>query len=365
MREIKNKKDMLYSPIFLKPKYFDKAREIGKKVTGERNQWKTYLSAIALLAFEEWLQKLAPDIQLEIDNSSIFQTQYQTLIDAVCNIKFSNLKLCLIPIDILADSWITVPENIINSPELAAHLYILLEVIEDEKELIFRGFMYRDEILEYQQSANFTGTKQHSNSFKIPLFCFDTEINNFLIYSRFLEPNAITLPQERIIGRTVTPNTNGVSNVVTQSLINLEQWWSGVFEEGWQSLEEILTPQMPDWGCLRSKNSPEYPIQKGKLFDFGSLIKDKRFALVVKMKPEENQEKDVILQILPENEYCLPQDLKLKVTLNHNTNETETEEAIATESDYIIQIGFHEVSGKQFKVEAIYQDAVITQEFVL
>ena len=47
------------------------------------------------------------------------------------------------------------------------------------------------------------------------------------------------------------------------------------------------------------------------------------------------------------------------------TNEAESEEAIATESDYIIQIGFREPSGKQFKVEAIYQDAVVTEEFVL
>lgn len=341
--------------IFLKPKYFEKAREISQKVTGERNQWKTYLSAIALFAFEEGLQELVPDIKIDINHASIFQPRYQNLTDTVCNIQLSNLKLCLITIDNLTDSWITVPESIINSPELAAHLYVLLEVIEDEKELIVRGFMHRDEILKYQEPVNATGTNPDTNSVQIPFSRFDSQVNNLLIYSRFLEPDAITLPKESI----------RISSVVTQPLINLEQWWSGIFEEGWKSLEEILTLQIPDPVYLRSNNSPEYPIQKGKLFDFGSLLDNKRFVLVVRMKPEENGEKSVLVQIRPETEYCLPQGLKLKVTLNHNTNEAESEEAIATECDYIIQLGFCEPSGKKFKVEAIYQDTVITEEFIL
>ena len=345
--------------ISLEPEYFNKAREISNKVTGEENQWKTYLSAIALFAFEEYLHELVPEIQLNIDNASIFQPQHQTLIDAVCNIKLNNFKLCLVAIDNLADSWITLPENIINFPQLAAHLYVLLQVVEDEEKLIFRGFMYRDEILEYQDRVvNITGTNQDCNNFKIPLFCFDTEINNLLIYSRFLEPDTITLP-------TVKPSINKVSNVVTQSVVNLGQWCSGVFEEGWQCLEDILTLQMPDPVYLRSKGFSEYPIQKGKLLNFGSSPNDKQFALVVKIKPEAEEEKSVLVQIRPENEHCLPRGLKLKVTLNHNTSEAESAEAIAKESDGIIQLGFSEPSGNQFKVEAIYQDAVITEEFVL
>lgn len=352
--------------MFLKTNYFEKAREISNQVNGEINQWKTYLSAITLFAFEESLQELVPDIKIDINNASIFQPQYQNLTDTVCNIQLNNLRLCLIISDSFIDDWITVPENIINSPEFAGHLYVLLEIIEDEEKLIFHGFVHRDEILEYQNPvANITDSNQYSNNFKIPLSRFDSEINNLLIYARFLEPNAITLPTVSLTEQIRLPNINRVSNVVTQSLINLEQWWSGVFEEDWKSLEEILTLQIPDPIYLRSKNSPEYPIQKGKLFDFGSLLNNKQFALVVKIKPEVGNEKGVLIQIRPQNEYCLPQGLKLKVTLNHNTNEPESEEAIAMESDYIVQLGFSEASGKQFKVEAIYQDAVITQEFVL
>ena len=83
------------------------------------------------------------------------------------------------------------------------------------------------------------------------------------------------------------------------------------------------------------------------------------------MRTEENQEIGVLAQIRPQNEYCLPQGLKLKVTLNHNTDQAESEEAIARECDQIIQLAFSEAAGKQFKVEAIYQDAVVTEEFVL
>ena len=83
------------------------------------------------------------------------------------------------------------------------------------------------------------------------------------------------------------------------------------------------------------------------------------------MKTEENQEIGVLAQIHPQNQHCLPQGLKLKVTLNHNTDKAESEEAIARECDQIIQLAFSETAGKQFKVEAIYQDTVVTEEFVL
>ncbi|KST69417.1 DUF1822 family protein [Mastigocoleus testarum] len=349
----------------LQSKYFDKARKISEKVTGERNQWKTYLSAIALFAFEEYLQELIPDIQFDINDVSIFQLQHQNLTDTVCNTQLSNFKLCLITTDNLVDDWITVPEKIINSPKLAGHLYVLLEIMEAEKQLIIHGFMYRDEILKYQESVNITSTTQDNKSIKIPFSRFDPEINNLLICCRLLKPEAINLPKDDTIAPVVIANIHKASHAIAQSLVNLGQWGNGIFEEGWESLEEILTLQMPDPVYLRNKNYPEYPIQKGKLFDFGSLLNNKKFALVVKMKPEENEEKGVIVQIRPENEYCLPQGLKLKVTLNHNTNEVESEEAIATESDCIIQLGFCESPGKQFKVEAIYQDAVLTEEFVL
>jgi len=41
------------------------------------------------------------------------------------------------------------------------------------------------------------------------------------------------------------------------------------------------------------------------------------------------------------------------------------EEAIARKYDQIIQLAFSEAASKQFKVEAIYQDAVVIEEFVL
>ncbi|MEO0968114.1 MAG: DUF1822 family protein [Cyanobacteria bacterium J06639_18] len=277
--------------ISLKSQYFDKAREINHQVTGERNQWKTYLSTISLFAFEEWLQELAPNIHININNSSIFQPQYQNLTDTICNIEISDFKLCLIIIDNLFDDWITVPENIIYYPELAAHLYVLVEIIEDEEKLIIHGFMNRDEVLKYHASVDINNTTRNLSSINIPFLCFDNQINNLLIYARFLEPDAITLPKQSIINRRLLSTINRTSNIFTQSLVNLGLWWSGEFTKSWQSLEEILTLQMPDPVYLRNKNSPEYPIQKGKLFDFGSVLNNKKFALVVKMKPEKKRRK--------------------------------------------------------------------------
>jgi len=53
------------------------------------------------------------------------------------------------------------------------------------------------------------------------------------------------------------------------------------------------------------------------------------------------------------------------VTLNPNTIEPESQEAIAGEIDKGIQIEFSEASGKQFQVELSYQNVVVNEEFVL
>ena len=134
-----------------------------------------------------------------------------------------------------------------------------------------------------------------------------------------------------------------------------------------------MTPQIPAWGCPKTivrrgtvnKKSSDFAVRRGKLFDFGLLLNGQRFALTLNMRTEENQEIGVLAQIRPQNEYCLPQGLKLKVTLNHNTDKAESEEAVARECDQIIQLAVSEAAGKHFKVEAIYQDAVLTEEFVL
>jgi hypothetical protein len=265
------------------------------------------------------------------------------------NLQVGEFKVQLITVDSLYENFVTISQENIALPQNAAHFYVLVEILEEAEQLKIHGIIRHDELSQIPKYE----------ICNIPLSYFDREVNNLFLYTRFLEVEAIPLPK---------PAEN-INNTVTQSLVNLSQWWSGVFEETWQSLEEILTPQMPTLGysgaTRRSTKSSDFAVRRGKLFDFGLLLNNQRFALTVNMRFEENQEIGVLVQIMTQSEYCLPQDLKLKVTLNHNTNQAESELAIAREYDQIIQLAFSEAPGKQFKVEVIYQDAVVTEEFVL
>ena len=324
---------------WLEPEHFESAKNSSKDISGEKNQWKTYLNNLTLLGFEEWLQEQLPDIDIK-----------QTGI----NLQVGKFKVQLITVDNMIDDFVNIPLDNINSPNLAAHFYVLVEVLEEIEQLRIHGLIRHDEIC--KMSGN-------NNYYEIPLTRFDNQVNNLLLYTRFLEADAIAIPN--ITGEVITN--------ISQSLVNLGKWWSGAFEEGWQSLEQILTPQTPAWGYAKSvvrrgtldKRSSDFAVRRAKLLDFGLLLNGQRFALKLNMRTEENQEIGVLAQIIPQNEYCLPQGLKLKVTLNHNTDVAESEEAIARECDQIIQLAFSEARGKQFKVEAIYQDAVVMEEFVL
>ena len=338
---------------WLEPEHFESANNISQNIDGENNQWKAYLNSLAYLGFEEWLKEQVPDINVK---------------QAGIDLQVGEFKVQLITVDNLVDNFVTIPQDNVSSPRLAAHFYVLIEVLEEIEQLRIHGLIRHDELSQIQISNNLTAI--NNGSCQIPLSCFDSQINNLLMYTRFLDVEAISLPK---FSTQAKENLQNLTDTVTQSLVNLGKWWSGAFEEGWQSLEEILTPQTPAWGYAKSvvrrgtldKKSSDYPVRRGKLFDFELLLNGQKLALIVNMKAEENQERGVLAQILPQNEYCLPQGLKLKVTLNHNTDVAESESAIARECDQIIQLAFSEAVGKQFKVEAIYQDVVVTEEFVL
>ena len=155
---------------------------------------------------------------------------------------------------------------------------------------------------------------------------------------------------------------------MAKAIINLSQWWCGVSEEGWQSTENIWNTLSNNyaWGYVRSRNqSNSHPISRTKVFDFGLLLNGQSLALVVNLKRRANNEIDVLAQVIPCNEEYLPLGLKLKVTLNFDTSESESQEVTARKADNAIQLEFSEGSGKKFKIEVIFMDAVVTEEFLL
>jgi hypothetical protein len=355
--------------IWLETENFEEAKKISNhKLGGETHHWKAYLNTLALLGFEQWLRERIPDIKINREKCSIFQPDNTS--DVVCNLGLGEFKLCLITVDHLSDDFVNVPEEAITSPKFAAHFYVLLEVLEEEEKLNIHGFLRYDKLFSYCHSFNLE--TKFNNCYQLALSWFDTELNNLLLYSRFLSPTAIPLPEVTEVNHTAIQPLNQATSIVAKTLVNLSNWWLEVFEEGWQSAKNIRNTFDTNyaWGAARS-NLFNYHHSGAKKLDFGLLLNGQSIALVVNLKKlENNQEVDVLVQVLscneePDNEAYLPPGLKLKVTLNPNTSESESQEITTRQADNVIQLEFSEELSQQFRVEVSFRDAVVTEEFVL
>ncbi|RUT08803.1 hypothetical protein DSM106972_008560 [Dulcicalothrix desertica PCC 7102] len=341
--------------IWIEPESVDEAQRLTDIKTTETNQWQTYLNKLARLEIEKWLRERIPDVKISHNN-------WDVAFDNISYLSASEFILCLITVDNLINDFVTVTKKIITSVEMNAHFYVLLEILEEEQQLNIHGFLRYDELFKYCQNKNVTSLPD--GFYQLPLSLFDRELNNLLLYTRFLEPSAIFLKATSNSANALAP----VKTKIDQVLINLSKWCYGIVEEAWQSTDLILNQVSGDstWGYVRSQ-SRNNQISQAKLFDLGLLLQNKSLALIINLKDEENREKSVLVQVIPnpEKQQILPHGLKLKVILYPNTPESVSQEAVARESDQVIQLEFSETPGQQFQVEVSYQDAMITEYFVL
>ncbi|MBD2296371.1 DUF1822 family protein [Anabaena sphaerica FACHB-251] len=352
--------------MWLEAEHFEEAKKISGHNLDEAQQWKIYLNALALLGFEQWVSEKNRSININRDNCSIFHPENANATDVVSNLKLGDFNLCLITVDNLSDDFVALPQEFINSLEIAAHFYVLIEVLEEEEKLKVHGFLRQDQLIQYCQSMNFKN--QADGRYLLPLAWLDHELNNLLLSARFLEATAIPLVSAVKANPTVILSLNNTKNIVSKTIVNLSNWLSGVFDEGWQSTG-IIWKTLPinlDVGFARSVNkSNNYEVSGTKIFDFGLMLNGENFALVVNQKRAENNEKDILVQVLPRDKQYLPSGLKLKVTLNPNTSESESQEVTARKADNAIQLEFSESPDKQFQVEVSFNDAVVTEDFLL
>lgn len=178
--------------IGLTPEFFAQAAEISDQVRGETFQWQTYLRALALLAFEQWLSERLPEIPVNRDPCSILQPYYATLIESVCNLKVGKFNFCLVATQSPVGKTVTVPRVALDLPEFIAHCYVILEILEEQQQVILRGFLRYDQLVQYRQSAHLEPKPDWQ--YELPLDLFDPKFNHLLFCLRVLAPTAIPLP---------------------------------------------------------------------------------------------------------------------------------------------------------------------------
>ncbi len=230
--------------IALEKEQIDRAVELSRQVVPLR-QWQAYLNALALFSFEQWLEERAADLRVNRENCTAVQPKYANIIEAVCNLRVGEFKVCLIAAGSLSDDRVSVPRAAVDLPEFIPHFYVLVEVREEAEEARIAGFLRRDELV------NLAAHLQPSPEwiYELPRSRFDGEPDRLLLYLRCLEPTAIAIPsvpnRPALLSRLQADLTERL-----QQLGELPLWQVLSWEQG---AAVLASPELLDWLYRRSR----------------------------------------------------------------------------------------------------------------
>jgi len=170
----------------------EQAIQISNQIPNESRQWQTYLNALALFGFEEWLEQRGTDLTISFDNSSIFNPIISNSIPAVCHLSINQFQVCLITTDGFIDEEISIPRSVVDLPDFKHHLYVVMEVKEELETVEIYGLISYADLIRSKTQFNLLADQDWN--YQIPLSWFDTEIDNLLLYFRCLDLSEIPLP---------------------------------------------------------------------------------------------------------------------------------------------------------------------------
>ena len=192
--------------------HFQQAARLSQSIHFSQQRWEVYINALAVLGFQEWLKERAPDLQLQIEESSIWQPEYANLLPAACNILVGNFKICIITGSNLSNEH-KIPFAVFDIPRFTAHFYILMQVIEEKEQVAMTGFISYEQYCRYQQTAQLP--IESDWTYSIPQSWFNSESNSLLLNLRCLSADAIQLP-------VIKDNSEINNKALQQKLLKLE-----------------------------------------------------------------------------------------------------------------------------------------------
>ncbi|MHC5830131.1 MAG: DUF1822 family protein, partial [Nostoc sp.] len=101
-------------------------------------------------------------------------------------------KICVIATENLLDEVVNISQYVIEQQQAMADFYVLFEMLEEQEQAIFRGFLDYNQLMNYLQ--RFDLQLSADGYYQLPFSLFDLEPNHLLFYCRFLQPSAISLP---------------------------------------------------------------------------------------------------------------------------------------------------------------------------
>ncbi|GGA16993.1 DUF1822 family protein [Okeania sp. KiyG1] len=208
--------------IDLEPEDFEQATLLSDRFKNEAQQWQAYVKILGLLALKKWLS----DRHLTLDNQIESLPPHQIISsEPICPLQVNGFTVCLLTDENIVNEGIEIPDKMINTPEFAAHFYILIQVSVEEEEAILIGFIRHD------QFKNRSLQKNERGNYPLSLTQLNYDSSHLILNLKYLNPVAIKLPEK----------TSDESKYWEK----LTSWLEGIFTETWQPVEELIKNRKP------------------------------------------------------------------------------------------------------------------------
>lgn len=226
---------LLPETVPLEAAHFALASSTSSRDNNTDNAWQVYLNTLALLALSAWLDdKLAVN---GADKRPLSQVICRDMskIAIAGSLQIGDYKFCAIATEHLLSEMVNIPQRVIE-PELTCHFYVLLEVLEEEEEVIIRGFLPYNQLIQIQNNLQLP---VHDGAYQIPFSYFDIEPNHVLVYYRYVQPFEFTAPIIDI-NQVNSVSLSEITKLVSTSVTKLSQWLQLIIDEGWQTIDSTL-----------------------------------------------------------------------------------------------------------------------------
>ncbi len=253
--------------IILSTDAINEAVEISHKIHNTSQQWQTYLNALALFAFEQWVEERDDSLTVNREECTILQAVIGNAIATVDKLQVGKFKLCLIATGSLTDQEVILPRAVVDLPEYIPHFYVLIEVLEEQETAVIQSFLSYKQLTE--RLANVNLVPQEDWTYQLPLTWFEDNPDNLLLYLRCLEPEAIPLPT---VPEGRAENLSRMQGELTALLPQLqvpeqELWQVLTWEQG---TAVLTSPELLNW--IYDSQMQNSPVPTPHLSDLMKLL---------------------------------------------------------------------------------------------
>ncbi|AOY82608.1 DUF1822 family protein [Moorena producens JHB] len=216
-----------------------KALDIANQMAEKSGILAIYLQELALLVFEDWLAKREPSLRVERSANELVNSELSQVIakviNAVCNLRVGDFKICLIPSFGFSDPLVNLPQGIVTIPQFTAHFYVVIAIDDDLGIAGIKGVNRYDQLVK-DISNLAVGSDQN---YEIPLSRFTMSGDDLLLDLQCLSPQEIPLPE---IPDTDHNYVRDVIEILNQRAINVGQWLYNQIDDLAQELSWQLLP---------------------------------------------------------------------------------------------------------------------------